>query len=267
MLARFECEKTISLCGRDEKSGAGDIKSWTQGFTRFCADGGVNSLLKDVARFTSRGMKRFLSVLTLGLLAAPLGAHPHIFVDTALRFEVNDAAEITGVTVSWTYDDFFTLLILEDMGLDPDGDTILTDAELEQLHGFDLVEWPEGFEGDLYVYSNGEKIEMPRPRPIGIAVEDGLITATHYREIPPVPVEGLEVHQYDPTYYVAYDVSQGVTFTSPACDAVVTDPDQAAAQAAIEEEAGGSMEDVFNEMRVGIHFSDRIQISCALPSN
>jgi ABC-type uncharacterized transport system substrate-binding protein len=220
-------------------------------------------------RLPAGAMKHLTRALVsvLALAAAPLGAHPHIFVDTAMRFEVNDKAEITGVTMTWIYDDFFSLLIFEDMGLDPDGDAILTDAELDQLFGFDLVEWPEGFEGDLYVYSNGEKIEMPRPRPIGIAVEDGLIIATQFREIPAVPVDGLLVQQYDPTYYVAYDVSQGVTFTNPACTATVTDPDIEAAQAVIEEEVSGNMEDIFNEMRVGIHFSDKIEMTCAQPSN
>ncbi len=213
-------------------------------------------------------MKYAYCALALGLVAAPLGAHPHIFVDTALRFEVNDQSEVTGVTVTWTYDDFFTLLILEDYGLDPDGDSVLTEAELDQLHGFDLIEWPEGFEGDLYVYSNGQKIEMPRPRPVGVSVEDGFITATHFREIPAVPTEGLEVLQYDPTYYVAYDVTKGVTLTAPDCTATVTDPNQEEAQAAVQAELdGGSMEDVFNEMRVGVHFSDTVTISCAQPSN
>ncbi|MCR9111405.1 DUF1007 family protein [Marivita sp. XM-24bin2] len=213
-------------------------------------------------------MKHAVCALAFGLIAAPLGAHPHIFVETALRFEINDDREVTGVTVTWTYDDFFTLLILEDYGLDSDGDGTLTDAELDTLFGFDLIEWPEGFEGDLYVYANGEKIEMPRPRPIGIAVEDGYITATHYRDIPPVAVEAIEVLQYDPTYYVSYDVSQGVSLTDPGCTATVTDPDQAAAQAAVEKELnGGSMEDIFNEMRVGIHFADTVTMSCAPPSN
>jgi ABC-type uncharacterized transport system substrate-binding protein len=212
-------------------------------------------------------MKHLTCALLLGLVAAPLGAHPHIFVDTAMRFDVNEDSEITGVTMTWVYDDFFSLLIFEDMELDPDGDAVLTDAELDKLFGFDLVEWPEGFEGDLYLYSNGEKIEMPRPRPIGIAVENGLIIATQYREIPPVPVKGLVVHQYDPTYYVAYDVSQGVTFSNPNCSATVTDPDIEAAQAVIEEEVSGNMEDIFNEMKVGVHFSDKIEMTCAQQSN
>ena len=67
---------------------------------------------------------------------------------------------------------------------------------------------------------------------------------------------------------MAYDVTQGVSLTNTACEATVTDPNQAAAQEAVEKELnGGSMEDIFNEMRVGIHFSDTITISCAQPSN
>ena len=42
--------------------------------------------------------------------------------------------------------------------------------------------------------------------------------------IPPVPTAGLEILQYDPTYYVAYDVTQGVTFSRPDCSATITDP-------------------------------------------
>ncbi|MFP7570239.1 DUF1007 family protein [Marivita sp. S2033] len=211
-------------------------------------------------------MNRLALAFTAGLFASPLGAHPHIFVDTALRFEVNDADEVTGVTVTWIYDDFFTLLIFEDMGLDPDGDAVLTPAELEQLHGFDLIEWPEGFEGDLYVTSGGDPVALPRPRPIGIAVEEGRIVATHYRDIPSVPTDDIEILQYDPTYYVAYDVSQGVSFSRPDCRAAVAEADAAAAQAMVEKELG-NMDEIYNEMRIGIHFSDRIAITCEPRSN
>ena len=212
-------------------------------------------------------MKQLLFVLSALLVAAPLHAHPHVWVDTAMRFEVNEDAEITGVTMTWAYDDFFTLLIFEDMGLDADADGKLTEAELDELFGFDLVHWPEGFEGDLYLYSNGDKIEMPRPRPIGIAVEDGRIVATHFREIPRVPTDGLEIMQYDPTYYVAYDVSQGVSFTDPACTAQVADPDPTVAEEALAEALQTPSEDIFLEIEMGIYYADRINISCASPSN
>ncbi|MCL3880915.1 DUF1007 family protein [Marivita sp. GX14005] len=212
-------------------------------------------------------MKRLLSIAALGMLAPPALAHPHVFVDTALRFEIDENARITGVTMTWAYDDFFSLLILEDMGLDPDGDGVLTEAELQSLHGFDLVEWPDGFEGDLYIFSHGDKIEMPRPEPIGVAIEDGRIVSVQYREIPAVPAEGLEILQYDPTYYVAYTVSQGISFTAPDCAAQVTEADRAAAEAEVEKELGRSMDDIFDEMEVGIHFADRISVTCSARSN
>ena len=62
-------------------------------------------------------------------------------------------------------------------------------------------------------------------------------------------------------------LSQGVTFSSSKCSATVSDPDLVAAQSVIEQEVSGNMEDIFNEMRVGIHFSDKIEMSCASPSN
>ena len=63
-----------------------------------------------------------LSCLMLALvLCLPLGnarAHPHVFVDVGLRFEADGRGNLTGVEVTWRYDDFFSLLILSDMGLD-----------------------------------------------------------------------------------------------------------------------------------------------------
>ena len=65
-----------------------------------------------------------------------------------------------------------------------------------------------------------------------------------------------------------FNAAVGVSLSDPACTATVTDPDQAAAQEAVEQELnGGSMEDIFNEMRVGIHFADTVTMSCAPPSN
>ena len=39
-------------------------------------------------------------------------AHPHVFVDVALHFEADAEGRLTGVEVTWSYDDFFSLPIL-----------------------------------------------------------------------------------------------------------------------------------------------------------
>ena len=197
-------------------------------------------------------------------LATPAGAHPHVFVDTDLTLVLNEARELTGVDVTWTYDDFFTLLILEDMGLDPDGDGVLTEAELAQLKGFDLVEWPPGFEGDLYVHEGGEKIEMPRPTPTGIAVENGRIVATHHRAVPEVPAEDLVLEQYDPTYYVAYTL-RDVTVEGP-CRTQIAEPQPTEAEQALAQELSKVPEDMFQVMEVGVYYAAELRLSCEAPS-
>lgn len=188
-------------------------------------------------------------------------AHPHVFVDTSLRFEVNDVGEVTHVNVTWSYDDFFSLLIFEDMGLDQDADGTLTEAELAQLKGFDLVEWPDGFEGDLYLYHEGRKIGMTLPEPTGIAVENGRIVASHRRAVDAVPVHGLEIHQYDPTYYVAYELTGGVIVPGGCATRVVT-PDPDAAAQAVSAELDSVPEDQFEVMQIGIHYAHRAFVTC-----
>ena len=210
-------------------------------------------------------MLKHCGSIALGLvLAAPAGAHPHVFVDTDLTLVLNDARELTGVDVTWTYDDFFTLLILEDMGLDPDGDGELTEAELEQLKGFDLVEWPPGFEGDLYVHEGDEKVALPRPTPTGIAVENGRIVASHHRPVPDVPAGALVLEQYDPTYYVAYTL-RDVSVEGP-CRTQITEPKPSEADEALARELSTTPEDMFQVMEIGVHFASELRLSCEAPS-
>ena len=206
-------------------------------------------------------LSRFL-FLALTLCAPIAQAHPHVFVTTRLVLELNTDQEVTGVTMTWEYDDFFTLLIFEDMGLDPDADGVLSDRELDQLMGFDLIEWPEGFEGDLYLTSHGRKIEMPRPVPHDIAVRDGKIIATQKRSIPDVPADGLVIRQYDPTYYVAYDLSGGIEVPAP-CGVRIIAPDLEAAEAEIARLSKQSQSgDVFMEVELGHLYASRAVVSC-----
>ncbi|MCR8546853.1 DUF1007 family protein [Salipiger sp. P9] len=202
----------------------------------------------------------FACFLTL-LPAAQAQAHPHIFVDTALRLEINDRQEVTGIEVSWSYDDFFTLLIFEDMGLDPDGDAQLTEAELARLQSFDLDNWPDDFEGDLYLYAGTEKLVLGHPEAASVRIENGRIISAHHRSVTPTPADGLLVMQYDPTYYVSYEVTRGVDLPAP-CRAAIAKPDLDAAEEALREELAQVPEDQFEVMQIGDVYADRITISC-----
>jgi ABC-type uncharacterized transport system substrate-binding protein len=205
-----------------------------------------------------------LTVLCLPGAAPKALAHPHVFVDTELRVFV-EQGDAVAVEVTWTYDDFFSLLIFEDMGLDPDGDAELTRDELATLRGFDLEVWPEGFEGDLYAYHGGEKIELGFPEVTGIAVEDGRIVSRHVRTLPNLPAERLQLRQYDPTYYVAYTLTRPVRVEG-GCRATISPHDPEKAEQAVAEELGTIPEDMFEQMLVGVHFADRVGFECPASS-
>jgi ABC-type uncharacterized transport system substrate-binding protein len=202
----------------------------------------------------------------LAICAAPAGAHPHVFVDVALRFAADSEGRLTGVEVTWTYDDFFSLLILTDMGLDPDGDGQLTGDELARLKGFDLEEWPEGFEGDLYIHAGGKKIALDHPVPTGVRMDEGRIVATHERGFGPVAPDGLRVEPYDPTYFVDYTLA-GPVVLPEACSYAITEPDLDESQRAFRDMlADLSAEEQYTGVEVGNLFSDIMVISCRAPS-
>lgn len=222
-------------------------------------------LVKPVLDAYLKPMRRFCIpaglVLPALMTAAPVAAHPHIFVDTSLRVFVKDA-EAVSVEVTWVYDDFFSLLIFEDMGLDGDGDGVLTEAELARLKGFDFEYWPEGFEGDLYAYSAGEKLALEHPQVTGIAVENGRIVSRHIRPLPQgTPAQALEILQYDPTYYVAYSLTSDVSVEG-GCALRVTAHDPKAAREATGGEFATMPDTLADAMKVGVHFADRISLTC-----
>ena len=218
-------------------------------------------------RRTLRMIPRALTPAAALILAATsAGGHPHVFVDVALRFESDAQGRLTGVEVTWSYDDFFSLLILSDMGLDPDGDGQLTDAELARLKGFDLEEWPEGFEGDLYIHAGDEKIALAHPVPEAVRMEAGRIVATHRRGFGPVAPDGLRVEPYDPTYFVDYTLTGPVVLPN-ACAYAITEPDLDESQQAFRNMVAElSAEEQYDGVEVGNLFSDIMVISCRAPS-
>jgi ABC-type uncharacterized transport system substrate-binding protein len=58
------------------------------------------------------------------LLPAPALAHPHVFVDASVEVVFDAQNRATGLRIGWTYDDLFSLMIVEDRGLDPDYDSV-----------------------------------------------------------------------------------------------------------------------------------------------
>lgn len=209
-------------------------------------------------------MKSFCRLLlSAALLPAAAGAHPHIFVDTAMKVIVSDAGRLEAVEITWAYDEFYSLLIFEDRGLDGDYDGALTAAELADLQGFDL-NWTEGFEGDTYLTRAGETLALGAPEHLSTQVEDGRITTRHRRAVTQeAAADGAVLKAYDPTYYTAYTLNRGLEVTG-GCGGEVTPPDLDQAYTLVEEllyaMPAAQAEDAYPE--VGEAFADTIRLSC-----
>ncbi|MEX3316377.1 DUF1007 family protein [Sulfitobacter sp. PS-8MA] len=175
-------------------------------------------------------MKHALASLFCLSFAAPLGAHPHIFVDTGLEVIVDAEGRLTHLRITWAYDEFYSLLVTEDRGLDPDYDGVLTKAEIAALNGFDM-QWIEGFNGDTVLLKAGAELPLSAPQEVETKFTEGRIVTTHLRAVEGAQPEasGLVIKPYDPTYYTAYEVVGKVTVTgNDACRARVKMPDMTA---------------------------------------
>ena len=207
-----------------------------------------------------------LAALATTVFVPPAASHPHVFVDTDLAFEVNAEGLVHAVTVTWTYDEFETLLVLDEWGMGGAYDTGLSAENAETLKGYDLVRF-EGVGGDLYLAheaSEGETaLALTAPEGRSVSLADGRLTTTHRRALTtPTPAEGLVVRSYDPTFYTAYTLYQVAPV--PGCVAEITPPDLDAAYSLVEEllYAMPQSEAEENYPKVGKAFADTLRLSC-----
>ncbi|WP_281973825.1 DUF1007 family protein [Ruegeria faecimaris] len=170
---------------------------------------------------------RWLVTLVTCCLPIPAMTHPHVFIDTGLEFIVDDSGQLTHVRVTWAYDEFYSLLVLEDMKLDQDGDGLLSESEQDFLSGFD-AQWDQGYNGDLVVWSEAEVLPLSGPLEPKALMEDGRIVTSHLRSVEggPVPATALSAKAFDETYYTAYDLTRPVTVSgSKTCQIDRVEPD------------------------------------------
>ena len=206
-------------------------------------------------------LRPLISALCLSCAPALVQAHPHIFIDTTVQAVVNDAGQFQGLEVRWSYDDFYSLLIFSEMGLDPDGDGELTDDEHAQLDGFDL-QWVDGYEGDSYVTQGDTPVALGPPQSRGATVTQGRITTTHFRPAD-APAQGLVIKIYDPTFYTAYTLVGQVEVDGP-CTSTIDPADLDAAYSLAEEllYATPSQDGMDAFPEVGEAFADTVMLSC-----
>jgi len=210
--------------------------------------------------------------LALILSAPAVDAHPHLFLDTGLNPVFNAEGALVGVRVIWLYDEFYSLLLIEENTFDRDGDGRLTTDEAAKLAGFDQRP-DEGFTGTSAIYQGDTPLPLSEPFQPSITLEAGRLISTHLRLLnEPLAMGGAPVllRTFDPTYYAAFDLSltPRTEGGGAGCDLVVTEPDTDTAMRVLEQVLGGPASD-FSETddfpEVGENFADTLMLTCPAP--
>jgi len=207
-----------------------------------------------------------LSALCLSAFAGQAAAHPHIFVDAGLVVLRDADGAVTEVEVTWRYDELYSLILAEDLGLDPDYDLQLTEEEVAGVLGFDL-NWSAGFTGGLTLQQAGEALDLGPPEPVSLRMlETGQIETTHRRPVSGAEPGPISAQIYDPSFYIAFEMILPVEVAdAPGCAVDLIRADLDVAYAALEtalEEIGGAVAAEDNFPAVGAYFADRAEISC-----
>lgn len=210
----------------------------------------------------------FLASL-MPVTAAPLLAHPHIFVEAGVEVIFDSDGRPDALRISWEYDPFFSMLLVSDMGLDADFTGEISENERDALDGFDM-NWIEGYHGDVHVRQGARDIALSEPVEWTSDYRDGQLRSTHLRKLldPPDPRDEWVIAVYDPTYFTAYTVIDPPRITGrDDCEARIFEPDWDAAdarlEAALEELLGAGADIEANFPAVGELFSDEVRLTCA----
>lgn len=213
-----------------------------------------------------------ITILTAAFgLAGTAAAHPHIFVDAAVEVVFDPEGQPEGVWISWTYDPFFSMVLVSDMGLDPEFTGEITDDERAELDGFDM-NWIEGYHGDTHVTQGGVPLALTGPVEWQSDFREGQLFSRHLRRFiePPDPRQEWIVAVYDPTYYTSYGiVGQPVVTGRDDCTVRIFEPDWDAAgaqlAAALDEVLGGGGDIEVEFPAVGALFAEEVLIACSAP--
>ena len=148
--------------------------------------------------------------LGLALLATPVAAHPHIFIDAKATVVFDNTGAVTEVRNAWSFDAAFSAWSIE--GLDADGDGVVSREEQQELADQDM----DGLaQYQFYTYAGEEgateNLVFERGQnPTRDSVDGHTVLQFGVRLAEPYRIErALELAINDPEFYVA------ITFAGP----------------------------------------------------
>ncbi|MEF2229378.1 MAG: DUF1007 family protein [Pseudodesulfovibrio sp.] len=109
------------------------------------------------------------ALLLLPTLAGSGHAHPHVYVDASLTFEI-DGSGLAAMRENWLFDDIFTQAILGDLGLGPD---TLATPEGQAAIKSGAFDYLSNFGYFTFLENNGRRIPVNRVRAFSASLRQG----------------------------------------------------------------------------------------------
>ena len=137
------------------------------------------------------------------LMVGPVGAHPHVFIDYAVMLVVS-ADRVTGVRLTWTFDELFSGFIVQEFDKDRNG--ALSPAEVQRIEATHLAELQKAaYYTTLNV--NGKPGPSPVAREFRATAVKGIVSYefTLPLALPLASTTAMEILIDDPVYYIAYN--------------------------------------------------------------
>lgn len=204
-------------------------------------------------------------LLVAGLVSAPAArAHPHVFIDAGVDFLFDEAGRLDRLRVAWIYDPMTSLFILEDLGIDPGAP--LSPADRARIAAYDTV-WEEGYAGDAYLWDGARRVGLSGPQAPEAEIRDGRVAIRFLRDVdaPFRPDPDARVEVYDPTYYMAYTITEAPRLEGPhaGCAARVEPFEPTRALAPLQRSLFAlSAEETPEQADVGALFAEKVHLSC-----
>ena len=96
-------------------------------------------------------------------------AHPHVFVDARTGFIFGTDGQLEALQISWTYDEFTTLILFETLDLDQDGNGQFNDADRAAIIEGE-TNWDSAYKGDVYLEFAGQDYPLGRPEAAAVTL-------------------------------------------------------------------------------------------------
>ncbi|MBA5777365.1 DUF1007 family protein [Stappia sp. F7233] len=155
------------------------------------------------------------TLLAAGVLCACISvaqAHPHVFVEARSEVVFDAQKRVSAVRHSWRFDEAFTAFAIQ--GLDENGDGELSREELQPLAEIN-VQSLKDFDFFTFFYRGEQELSFREPEEYWLDFYGGRLTLFFTLPLSePVVADGssLTLDVYDPSYFVAYEMTSDTPF-------------------------------------------------------